>query len=186
MTELWRCVVAVPLDDALRSALADAVDSWRREPPADGLRWTDPEGWHLTLAFLGPSDPARVASIEAVMDRAATAHAPMHLSTGGLGALPSAGRAHLLRYGVDEPAGDLAAMAWELRSALGVDLASPFRPHVTLARARREPVSLARWLTDALAPEGALVLDRLQLMRSHFGGRPARYEVVGSALMGGG
>ncbi len=180
MSERWRCFVAVPIGDSLRLALAGVVAGWKDE----GLRWTDPANWHLTVAFLGLTDPARVASIEAAMREVASRYGPMHLRTGGLGAFPSPGRARVLWYGVEDPAGELAALARDLHSELGLEVAGPYRPHLTLARARRGPVNLAPFLADASAPEGELVVDRLNLMRSHLGGGPARYEVVGSAQLG--
>ena len=180
MSELWRCFVAVPIGESLRSTLAKAVDGWKLE----GLRWTDPANWHLTLAFLGPTDAARVASIAAVMERVAAAHGPVHVRTGGLGAFPAPGRARVLWYGVEDPAGELDALARDLSSELGVEVAGPYRPHLTLARARREPVNLPSWLADASAPEGGLVVDRLDLMRSHLVGGPARYQAIGTALLG--
>ena len=180
MSERWRCFVAVSIGESLRSALADAVEGWKFE----GLRWTDPANWHLTLAFLGPTDPARVAAIEAAMGKVASEHGPMDVRTGGLGAFPSPGRARVLWYGVDDPAGELGALARDLHSELGVEASGPYRPHLTLARARRQPVNLAPFLADAFAPDGELVVDRLNLMRSHLGGGPARYQVVGSASLG--
>ena len=180
MSERWRCFVAVPIGDPLRLALAEVVEGWKDE----GLRWTDPANWHVTLAFLGPTDPGRVASVEAVMEKVASAHGPVHLRTGGLGAFPSPGRARVLWYGVEDPIAELAALARDLHLELGVEVAGPYRPHLTLARARRQPVNLAPFLADASAPDGELVVDRLNLMRSHLGGGPARYEVVGSASLG--
>ena len=180
MSERWRCFVAVLIGESLRSALAEAVEGWKGD---EGLRWADLANWHLTLAFLGPTNPARVASIEAVMATVAGSHGPMHLRTGGLGAFPSPGRARVLWYGVEDPAGELGTLARDIHVELGVEVAAPFRPHLTLARARRQPVNLASWLADASAPEGELVVDRLNLMRSHLGGGPARYEVVGSASL---
>lgn len=180
MSERWRCFVAAPIGDSLRSALAQTVAGWTLE----GLRWTDPANWHLTLAFLGPTDLGHVASIEDVMQKVASAHGPMHLRTGGLGAFPSSGRARVLWYGVEDPAGELAALARDLHAELGVEMAGPYRPHLTLARARRQPLNLVPGLADASAPAGELVVDRLQLIRSHLGGGPARYEVVSSASLG--
>ena len=53
----------------------------------------------------------------------------------------------------------------------------PFRPHVTLARARGRSVDLRAWLEgeSAPAPEGRSTVDELA-MRSHLGRGPARYE----------
>ena len=60
--------------------------------------------------------------------------------------------------------------------------ADRFRAHITLARARREPIDLRAWLAEAAtsAPEGELTVDHVQLMRSHLGPRGARYETLES------
>ena len=179
MSQRWRCFVAVPVGASLRLALAQAMEGWKFE----GLRWTDPANWHLTLAFLGPIDPGHIASIEEAIEKVASAHGPIHLRSGGLGAFPSPERARVLWYGVQDPAGELGALARDLHSELGVEVTGPYRPHLTLARARGQPVNLAPFLADASAPTGELVVDRLELMRSHLGVGPARYDVVGSALL---
>jgi 2'-5' RNA ligase len=88
-------------------------------------------------------------------------------------------------YGVSDPHGQLATLAGDLRATLGLDDGGRFSPHVTLARARREPVDLRGWVAGASAPGGELLVDRLALMRSHLGDGPARYETLASASMGG-
>lgn len=187
MTERWRCFVAVPLGDTLRSTLADAVDSWRREPPADALRWSDPSAWHVTLAFLGPVDAASVPSIAGAARSVAARHAPMCLAAEGLGSFPGPARARVAWYAILDPADRLTGLARDLGAVLGVDVGNPFRPHVTLARARREPVDLRRWLTDAAAtaPTATIEVDRIELMRSHLGRGPAAYETLASIPLTG-
>jgi len=88
---------------------------------------------------------------------------------------------------VHDPAGRLAALAGDLASALGLDNEEGYRPHITLARARRRPVDLRAWIEGAapLAPEGRLTVDRIALMRSHLGGGPARYETLATFTLGG-
>jgi RNA 2',3'-cyclic 3'-phosphodiesterase len=182
MTETWRCFVAIPLGDELRLALRTMVDGLRDEPGAAGLRWTDPDSWHVTVAFLGSVEADRIDGTVALLRQVAAAHRPLRLATGGLGAFPSAGRARVAWYGVADPDGRLASLAGDVRRALGVT-GSAFRGHVTLARARREPVSV-RELVDRASPEGTLVVDHLALMRSHLGGGPARYEALADVELG--
>jgi 2'-5' RNA ligase len=45
-------------------------------------------------------------------------------------------------------------------------------------------VDLRSWLASASAPEGELVADRIQLMRSHLGRGPARYETLAAMKLG--
>lgn len=132
-----RLFVAVrPPDDVI-----DTLARLRR-PERDGLRWTSPAQWHVTLRFLGEiDDPAPV--VEA-LDRAVLPPAVAELGP----AVESLGRGVVMVPvgGVD----DLAAAVVEATGAFGTPPdPRPFRGHVTLARCRRgrvgglvgEPVS---------------------------------------------
>lgn len=182
MTERWRCFVAVPMGEELRDALRAAVERWRDDPDLAGLRWTDADSLHLTLAFLGSVEADRVAELEATLREVAKVHRPMRLATGGLGAFPSVGRARVAWYGVADPDRRLASLARDVRLALDVE-GSEFRAHITLARARREPVAV-RGLVALDSPSGVLVVDHMDLMRSDLGRGPARYERLATAELG--
>lgn len=179
----WRCFVAVPLGEELRRELAAAVDGWRLWPSVSGLRWTDPASWHVTLAFLGPIEATAIAGLVGRLSASVEDHAPMRLATGGVGGFPSAARARVAWYGVADPHDALADLAADVQRAAGVE-GGQFRAHVTLARARREPVDLRDWARDAESPGGELAVDRVELMRSHLGRGPARYEVLESFVIG--
>jgi len=187
MTERWRCFVAIPLGEGLRSALATAAAAWRIQPPADALRWAEPDAWHLTLAFLGSVDADTVPSAAAAIEGVTDAHRPTDVATGRLGAFHRPGSARVLWYGVADPDGMLAALAGDLAAAIGLTAPDPYRPHVTLARARRRPIDLRGWIeaASASAPDGRLAVDRIALMRSHLGEGPARYETLASFALGG-
>jgi 2'-5' RNA ligase len=185
--ERWRCFVAVPLDDDLRMSLGTAIDRWREDPATDGLRWVRPEAMHLTLAFLGSVESSVVAAVEREIERVAGRHRPSSHATGRLGAFARPGSARVLWYAVHDPHGSLATIATDLEHSLQLDASEPYRPHVTLARARRRSVDLRGWIEEASAasPEGTLDVTELRLMRSHLGGGPARYETLAAFLLGG-
>ena len=189
MSEGWRCFVAVLLDDDLRARLAEAVSAWRADPRTDGLRWVAPDAFHLTLAFLGDIDPARVPAISTAVREAAARFEPASVVTGRLGAFARPSSARVLWYGIGDAHGMLRALASELavRLELRVD-AEQYRPHVTLARARRGWVDLRGWIEEASAsaPEGTLAISEIELMRSHLGRGPARYERLASVQLGSG
>jgi 2'-5' RNA ligase len=184
MTERWRCFVAVPIGERLRTDLALAVGQWRNRSDLEGLRWTDPDGWHVTLAFLGSIARSSLPGVVAAIAGAAGSHQPLSTPTGGLGAFPAAARARIGWYGVADADGRLTALAVDIAHALELDVGGPFHPHVTLARARRAPVDMRDWLTSASAPEGDLVVDSVSVMRSHTGRGPARYETLASIQLG--
>jgi RNA 2',3'-cyclic 3'-phosphodiesterase len=184
--ERWRCFVSVALDDALRGALDAAMAGWREDPRTEGLRWVAPEALHVTLAFLGSVAPDSIGAIKTGIEQVAARHAPTEHATGRLGAFARPGSARVLWYAVDDRDGSLSAIATDLEGALGLDPGEPHRAHVTLARARHRWVDLRGWIEDAseAAPEGTLAVRRLDLMRSHLGAGPARYETLETFPLG--
>jgi len=184
MSDRWRCFVAVPIGDSLRTELAHAVAKWRDDPVLSGLRWSDPDAWHVTLAFLGWIGPAEVERIVSALRAVAEGDAPTSVSTGGIGAFPSPGRARVLWYGIEDVAGALASLADGLHRALALDASQAFRAHLTLARARRDPVNLRDAMDGLVAPTGTLAVEEIRLMRSHLGGGPPRYETLESVRLG--
>lgn len=180
----WRCFVAVPIGAELRSALGRAVDGWRATPEGKRLRWTDPEGWHVTLAFLGSTDPGGVPAIVSSIETAVAEAASCELAGGGIGAFPSPNAARVVVYRLADPDARLAELALAVRRALAVEEASPFRAHVTLARVRGEGRErLGDWLRSLDAPPGIVNVDHVELYRSHPGKGPARYESLASVRL---
>jgi len=184
MSERWRCFVALPVGEELRGALTTGVTAWRERPDVAGMRWTEPESWHLTLAFLESVEADAVPAIADAVSGVAARSGPMSLTGGGLGAFPSSGRATVAWYGIVDTNGNLQRLAWDLRAALGLDGDQPFRPHVTIARAKGRPVDLRPFLAEAHGPSMMVHGDRLELIRSHLGRGPARYELIQSAVLG--
>lgn len=102
-----------------------------------GWRWAEPEGLHLTLAFLGEVPEPAVGTLEAAALEVATRHRPFELRGAGLGQFPPVGAPRVLWLGF-KPSEPLDALAEDLRGALrraGVAFdPKPFMPHLTLAR----------------------------------------------------
>jgi 2'-5' RNA ligase len=178
-------------------ACADLVDlvggTLRKRAGAEELRWTEPEGWHLTLAFLGEVDEEALPGLGARLGRAARRHGPYELRLAGGGHFGE----RALWAGVAGPTRDVAHLAASVRAAARREriavAGEAFRPHLTLARTRphRPRVDLAPY---------AAALDRfagppwtcreLHLVRSDPpepgvpGARP-RYHVIGTWPLGG-
>jgi 2'-5' RNA ligase len=174
-----RLFFAVPAPEAraLAEAAQDAISGLRASLP-------DPEGLHLTLAFLGNQDPGQVEALLALGRAAASRCAPFPLRTAGLGGFPRTGAARLL-YLAFEPQPRLDALAAHLREALrasGVAFdARPFRPHLTLAR-MREPLD-----ASALSLPGPPLEFQVReaiLYRSLLLPGGSRYEPLGSCPLG--
>lgn len=185
--EGWRCFVGVPIGQPLDSELRASLGALKAaaSAEADELRWIDPQEWHLTLAFMGPVAEAELPRlIEALTDVAAN-HAPFAIPTGGLGAFPSRREVRILWYGLADRSRRLAELAIAVRIAVDCETASPFRAHLTLARARGDRgVTLPAPTWKVPMPAGQLAVEELVLYRSHLGTGPARYEILASAPLG--
>lgn len=184
----WRCFVAVPIPDDLRAALDEYVAHLRRLDGADASwRWTDADGWHVTLAFLGATDPDAVPALSRALAAVARDASSFALTSGSLGSFPGPARARVLWYGIADADGALRRLARAVQAAVGLEPEPRFRAHLTLARARDRLGADATALTSAdPPPPGRIDVDRLVLCRSYLGRGPARYEALASASLGGG
>ncbi len=164
-----RTFFAVDLDDAARCAAAELVRALRERPDGDRVRWVRAETLHVTLCFLGDTDPGRVAPLLERVAPELAPLAPFALELGAAHPFPSARRPRVVALDVApaEPLEELAAAVE--RGVVGAGFEAeerPFRAHLTLGRLRsgRPPA------TDGLAvPEGvrfevgAVVLFRSEL-----------------------
>lgn len=141
------------------AAARAALGAWQGAAGGPGWRWAEPEGLHLTLAFLGEVPDGDRGRLEALGAEVAARHRPFELASAGLGQFPLAGVARILWLGIG-PSGPLDALAADLRETLqqaGVAFdPKPFTPHLTLARrAGGAPVPPGpppafRWPVEAL------------------------------------
>lgn len=164
------------------------------EPRVDAdpdLRWSRPEQWHLTLAFMpSVTAPAQDRLLER-LDEIATSTEPFALTLEGSGAFPDAADARVLFLDVDDPLDDLAPLAKRCRgaaNAAGTKVeGGPYLAHLTVAR-RRFPADVTRWLRvlDSFR-SSTWTVDEITLVESHLGqgpgGRP-RYSTIATIPFG--
>lgn len=164
-------VAITPPAEAL--AALDAELGPARMVAPHGLRWTRPEQWHLTLAFLDEVPDADVPALTDALGAVLTDE-PLSLRLAGGGCFGTrvlwvglAGDVHALRV--------LAAEIATAARGAGVVLADDhsFRPHLTLARAGREKADLrpaAAELAQIVGP--AWDVAAVQLLRSRLNAGP--------------
>jgi RNA 2',3'-cyclic 3'-phosphodiesterase len=51
-----RLFVGIDIAEPIRERLREYVERLQRELPPESVKWTRPEGWHLTLKFLGETE----------------------------------------------------------------------------------------------------------------------------------
>ena len=175
-----RLFAALEVPEAICATLAAATRDLRAD---DRVRWTAPEGWHLTVAFIGETD-LRDDAFAALAEVAAAAGGAIHLR---LGAATRRGDRLLWLDVDDEPAGAvqrLGAHAQDALAAAGVPVdRKAARGHLTLARGRGGRGRITPALAAAvLRVTGEWDATDLVLLSSHQAGprTPNRYEVEGS------
>jgi len=170
-----RLFVAVAVPDEVAGELEGAVAPLRTAWP--DLRWTRPEAWHLTLAFLGEVNETVVTRLTPRLERAAARHTSISLALGGAGTFPGAARARVLWTGVHGDRRELSALADSVAAGARRADAPPaegrrrFQPHLTLARCRA-PVDARELVAGLSGYAGSTwTAQEIYLIRSHLPGR---------------
>lgn len=168
-----RLFLALDLSDPQRRALSrlPADAGWPRSP----WRWIPAANLHLTVHFLGKQPVEAIAALDrAVLPRLRTA-VPIRIRLRGLGMFPPRGRPSVLWAGVGQGHRALVDLVETLREDLAraefTTEDRPYRPHVTLARARRRKRPKRREWTERIATVeestfGTCTADRLVLYES--------------------
>jgi RNA 2',3'-cyclic 3'-phosphodiesterase len=179
-----RLFVAIPLP----SPVIEALDSVQRSlrGAGDGLRWSSPETWHITLQFLGECS---AETSECVIERLAEIRSPrVPVVLKGTGIFDRAG---VFWAGVE--------VSTELRKLQRQVVAAtaqcgftaedrPYHPHVTLARAKGDDrVSVLRKLQRRARQDFAFppfIAAEFLLYGSFLGPGGTRHEVRRSFPLG--
>jgi RNA 2',3'-cyclic 3'-phosphodiesterase len=127
-----RLFVGIPLPDSSIEELTRI--SLRYRSADDGLRWSAPESWHITLQFLGKVDSDGLACISNALGT--LQHEPVSIQLGSLGFFDRVG---VFFAGV-ELTSELQSLQIKVTTAtLPCGFAPetrPYHPHITLARSR--------------------------------------------------
>jgi RNA 2',3'-cyclic 3'-phosphodiesterase len=183
-----RLFVAVDLPEAIKAALSEeqrvlrtaAALTLRRNVD---IKWTRPEGVHLTLKFLGEIPVEQVTQVTQALAELGSFE-PFALQVKGFGFFPDARRPRVLWVGVEAPPalGQLAQRVETAMNRLGLAAEDrTFSPHLTLARfkvPRPQPELLAQ-----LEPRRGVVLGRFEvseffLFESRLSSCGAQYQKV--------
>lgn len=142
----------------------------RLMPALKGVRWTRPEGMHLTLKFFGDVFQDDVSRISEIVGRNVRDIAPMGLNVGLPGGFPSLKKPRVLWLGIG---GDVQRLE-VLQAAIERDLEKcgfpgekrTFKPHLTLGKAwsRVRIISGAETLIGGIEELGVFRFDVRELI----------------------
>jgi 2'-5' RNA ligase len=171
---MHRLFVALPLPQAIRDLLIDAMDD------SPELGWIGEDNLHLTLRFIGAVERPLANDIAAALG--AIHAAAFELAVAGTGSFDRRNGGAL--WAAVTPRSPVAALAAKADRACTATGLAPerraFHPHITLARYKRTSAAAARDFLErsrglASAP---FAVDRFTLFESHLSRHGAHYEAV--------
>jgi RNA 2',3'-cyclic 3'-phosphodiesterase len=175
-----RLFVAIPLPVPIRENLAHWVRKCGAQPT---LRWTPAEQLHITLHFLGEVAEERVSGVMKALDKVHAAAFSVALDRVEL-----LGRGSILAAAMQlNP--EIAALAESVRARMAeftdgvAETFREFRPHVTLARARRGKTA-PKLKTLPAFPMLEFRAECFRLYRSELRKEGAAHMVVGEWRLG--
>ena len=165
-----RLFTAIQPSPGFRAALTDLQE--RLQEAGVTGKYREPDGLHLTLAFIGewPED---------VTELLPAVQKPFSITLSHLGVFPEA---NVLWAGI-EPCEELDRLAKQVRHSLA-DAGVPFdrknfNPHITLARKPFVPEKTV--LSEIKVPKVSMIVDDVCLCRSDRGKNGMVYTVIGNS-----
>ena len=166
----------------------------RLAAPGDGLRWSTPDQWHITLRFFGEVEPTQLARLVEALHRFTGEQPTLRMEN--LGLFPAKG----ILYAALEPTDELTAFhtafsghmrlmcPMEAGAEVSTSTSLPFHPHITLARSKgrtgqKTLKALATPTLPALGPELRWKADKIHLFESLSGSGGAGYNIVATHLL---
>ncbi|MFZ0337233.1 MAG: RNA 2',3'-cyclic phosphodiesterase [Terracidiphilus sp.] len=152
-----------------------------------GLRWSEPDSWHITLQFLGNATPVQYDCLMEQLGKVRSAPVPVEL--GALGCFDHAG-ALIVHVAATPGLTALAERVMAATSQCGFATETrPYHPHITLARAKGKGRDAElRALASRMRSQRAFtrfVAREFLLYESHLGAEGARYAVRGRFPLNG-
>jgi 2'-5' RNA ligase len=158
-----RLFVGIPLPAAVSEEVLAL--SLRLQSPGDGLRWSAPESWHVTLQFLGNTGPEKYDCIAARLRE--LRQEQFSITIGETGFFDRVG---IFFAGVDltpELNGLHLAVTGATAKCGFVPETRPYHPHITLARAKN----------------GKSGLQALAHLKARLRRQPARWSFVAESFL---
>ena len=170
---MTRTFIALEMNEALQRHLSGFIHQVAPVLPA--MKWVDPQGIHLTLAFLGELDDEQLVEVSAAAYEAAQQASAFTYRLTKPGIFGSPRQPRVLWMGIEERTGFLLQLHQLLQEQLSqrafpIDT-RPFSPHLTLARGKaplspQEYTELQKILNHPPRPSKTYPAAHLHIMKS--------------------
>ncbi len=189
--EKIRSFVAITLPADVQDHLRK-IEALLKSGTAVPAKWVEPENIHLTLKFLGDTDPGKIGDIFETISHAAAGISPFALEIKGLGVFPGPRNTRIAWAGLAGDLGKLNLLQKNIEAGLeGLGFPSEkrgFSPHVTLARVRdtataEERERFGRLVTGTFVKPVPFFIDSIWLIKSELTRHGPTYTPINSVLL---
>jgi 2'-5' RNA ligase len=189
MAHKTRTFIGVALSDSARKRIGKMLE--QLAPKMPGVRWVDPAGLHLTLAFLGEVEDPDLAGLCRDVEKAVAGLRALKLDIRGFGSFPPGGKAKVVWVGLE---GDIEGlMGLQKAVAEAVSRAgypptdSRFHPHITLGKVKGDAPDVGAITKPiALWSPGVLEIKQVTTYASLLRQEGPEYRVMAKATLGRG
>ncbi len=148
-----RTFIAVPLPETVSGHLREVAASMAGAWDAGAVRWVHPGSMHLTLRFLGDTDPDVIPALSAALQAGVSRMNAFQVTLAEACCIPGERRPRVIWVALADPRGQLAALHRTVEHLVRTQgfprERRSFKPHLTLGRVRQRAVVPARrWLQD--------------------------------------
>lgn len=179
-TEKIRSFIAIPLTEDFSESLMQCeceLKKYLRDPK---IRWIAPENRHITLKFLGDTEPSMLSKLQLSLAQNLQEVSLFPLLFNKFSWLPSATHPHVLTgvFHLDGSIADIYSRVNHICSTFNIKKDKrPFLPHVTVARirGRKDYKKFSLDLPIKLAP---LLVTKLNLYQSSLDYSPPKYVIL--------
>ncbi len=162
-----RCFIAISLPEEIKKGMMAIQD--RLKASGADVSWTQPEGMHLTLKFLGEIEEKMPPQIETVLGIVVASVRPFLLDVSGMGVFPDMRRPRVVWIGIRGNDDSLIRLQGGIEKELEM-IGFPaedrrFAPHITLGRIRSP--GKAEHLLTLIEEEKDMELDGFKVSDVH-------------------
>ncbi|MBK8981320.1 MAG: RNA 2',3'-cyclic phosphodiesterase [Ignavibacteria bacterium] len=177
-----RLFLSINIDDNIKSEITKAKKVLEENILLSGinakgkLKWEDESKYHITLFFIGEMSEMKLPELIKGLEQVRPFHepSPMNFRITGFNAFPNFRYPRVLILDTADESGRIKILSDrinEFMKTYGYNSDKPFRPHITLARVRRDiKLNLTHLnIKDINIPEITFKTDKFTLMESRLG-----------------
>jgi RNA 2',3'-cyclic 3'-phosphodiesterase len=184
-----RTFIAIPLPDECRTLL-DRMQQKLRSFGAD-VRWVAIPSIHLTLKFLGETDPDVISKLSESLESDTQSQRSFSLRLHGLGSFPDQKNPRVIWCGIDGETGNLSHLQQQVETTCDRFGFAPenrdFHPHLTLGRVngKRNLQLLIECIKMGMDLESSFTADHFNIYKSTLKPQGAVYSILKTITLSG-